>query len=195
MGAMEEAKDRRRLEQLAKQAERIKRVMSIGQTAVAETDQREKDDERRALQWQQHYDREADRREAEKRRLVQQRKRDQMATLDAQIREKNERNKIIDHERAEQAAIWEKERVEGDAREKRKADERRRRNMEQRAFLEKQILERVAKAKAPDQSVLEVQLNTKILQQVQKEVATDPMLASSTSSASLALKAARNDLA
>ena len=106
-----------------------------------------------------------------------------------------ERNKIIDRERAEQAAIWEKERVEGDAREKRKADERRRRNMEQRAFLEKQILERVAKAKAPDQSALEVQLNTKILQQVQKEVAIDPMLASSTSSASLALKAARNDLA
>eukprot|EP00936_MAST-01D_sp_MAST-1D-sp1_P002976 g2976.t1 len=193
--AMEEAKDRRRLEQLDKQAERIKRFMSMGQTAVAETDQREKDDARRALQWQQHYDREADRREAEKRRLVQQRKRDQMATLDAQIREKNERKKIVDQERAEQATIWEKERVEGDAREKRKADERRRRNMEQRAFLEKQILERVAKAKAPDQSVLEVQLNTKILQQVQKEVATDPMLSSSTSSASLALQAARNDLA
>ena len=67
--------------------------------------------------------------------------------------------------------------------------------MEQRAYLEKQILERVAKAKAPDQSKLEVQLNTKILQQVQKEVATDPMLSSSTSSASLAVQAARNDLA
>ena len=192
---MEEAKDRRRLEQLDKQAERIKRFMSIGQSAVAETDQREKDDQRRALQWQQHYDREADRREAEKRRLVQQRKRDQMATLDEQIRERNERKKMIDQERAEQAAIWDKERADGDAREKRKSDERRRRNMEQRAYLEKQILERVAKAKAPDQSKLEVQLNTKILQQVQKEVATDPMLSSSTSSASLAVQAARNDLA
>ena len=166
---MEAKKDADRLAMLDAQQERINRFMSMGNEAVAATDQRAKDDEARALKYQAIHDAARDKSENAKKEKLRADKVAQMKTLDEQIARQAALKEKLKADDARAAQVWHEHAMAGSAAEKAKDERRKKAAHDQGKWLEERIRANAQAKLVPDQSALEVQLNRKVLAKIKQQ--------------------------
>ncbi|POM80209.1 Trichohyalin-like protein [Phytophthora palmivora] len=165
--AMEQRKDEARRKQIETMAENIKKKMKIfDDTAKASNDAKAREeDEREATSCRRIAQSRATR--ARKRRAAaESRSLAQQEQLRLQMKEKKEREEALKRDLNKQADLWKQERVEAERREKLAKQQRAMKNRSQQDVLLQQMREREHRSLQADQTKLEVQLNSRLLEKI-----------------------------
>ncbi|GLE06171.1 hypothetical protein PINS_up015382 [Pythium insidiosum] len=178
---MEEAKEAARKKQLEDMANSVKaRMKFFGDTAKAEMDAKAKEDEERVRKYQEEYDRQQAEVERKKREDALRSSLSQQEYLRLQIQEKKEREAALKRDLNKQAELWKQERQDAERRERFMKQQLAHRNRSQQEMLLQQIREKETRSLEADQTLLEVQLNAKLLEKIHKQVGNGASVVSET---------------
>ncbi|KAK1942192.1 hypothetical protein P3T76_006514 [Phytophthora citrophthora] len=168
--SMEKKKDEARRKQIEAMAENIKKKMKIfDDTAKASNDARAREEDERVKRYQQEYSQKQTEDERKRRMDAEARSHAQQEYLRIQMQEKKEREEALRRDLNKQADLWKQERVEAERREKLAKQQRAMRNRSQQDVLLQQMHERELRSLQADQTNLEVQLNSRLLQKIHEQ--------------------------
>ncbi|KAJ0409523.1 hypothetical protein ATCC90586_009063 [Pythium insidiosum] len=178
---MEERKEAMRKKQLEDMANSVKaRMKFFGDTAKAEMDAKAKEDEERVRKYQEEYDRQQAEIDRKKREDALRSSLSQQEYLRLQIQEKKEREAALKRDLNKQAELWKQERQDAERRERFMKQQLAHRNRSQQEMLLQQIREKESRSLEADQTLLEVQLNAKLLEKIHKQVGNGASVVSET---------------
>lgn len=165
---LEEKKDAARRRGLEEQSKRILAKMKIfDDTAKAEMDGKEKEEEMRCLKYQLDYETRLKTEEEKRKELLRERNRAQQEELKRQMELKKQKERLEKEEYSQQASMWQKECQAAKKKEKREYEQRVQRNRMQQEWLRDQMMERQHQQMMADHTALEMQLNKGILTKIQ----------------------------
>lgn len=167
---MEDAKEAARKKQLEDMASNIKAKMKFfDDTARAGMDAKARDEEQRVVRFQDEYLKQQAETERKKKADAETKNRVQQDFLRQQMQEKRVRDDAAKRELNKQAELWKAERMEAERRDKVTNQQRAVRNGAQQDSLRQQMRDKEQRALEADQTVLEVQLNTGLLDKIHKQ--------------------------
>ncbi|GAB9471262.1 hypothetical protein Gpo141_00008482 [Globisporangium polare] len=167
---MEDAKEAARKKQLEDMGNNIKAKMKFfDDTAKAGMDAKARDEEQRVLRFQDEYLKQQAETERKKKADAEAKNRAQQEFLKQQMQEKRVRDDDAKRELNKQAELWKAERVEAERRERVTNQQRAVRNVTQQEILRQQMRDKEQRLLQADQTALEVQLNTSILDKIHKQ--------------------------
>eukprot|EP00644_Phytophthora_capsici_P016746 jgi/Phyca11/19384/fgenesh1_pg.PHYCAscaffold_47_\ len=168
--SMEKKKDEARRKQIEAMAENIKKKMKIfDDTAKASNDAKAREEDERVKRYQQEYSQKQLEDERKRRTDAEARSHAQQEYLRIQMQEKKEREEALKRDLNKQADLWKQERVEAERREKLAKQQRAIRNRSQQDVLLQQMHERELRSLQADQTSLEVQLNSRLLEKIHQQ--------------------------
>ncbi|TMW59481.1 hypothetical protein Poli38472_004550 [Pythium oligandrum] len=178
---MEESKEAARRKHLEDMAANVKaRMKFFGDTAKADMDAKAREEEQRVLKYQEEYARQQAEAERKKKEEAERRNQQQQEQLRQQMQEKRAREAAVKTDLNKQAELWRQERIEAERKEKLMQQQRAMRNHSQQDVLKQQIREKETRSLEADQSLLEVQLNAKLLEKIHKQVGNGASVVSET---------------
>lgn len=167
---MEDAKEAARKKQFEDMANNIKAKMKFfDDTAKAGMDAKAREEEERIARFQDEYLKQQTEIECKKKADAEAKNRAQQEFLKQQMQEKRVRDDAAKRELSKQAELWKAERMEAERRERVANQQRVMRDGTQQEILRQQMRDKEQRALEADQTALEVQLNTSILDKIHKQ--------------------------
>ncbi|KAF1314360.1 hypothetical protein FI667_g16747, partial [Globisporangium splendens] len=167
---MEDAKEAARRKQLDDLANNIKAKMKFfDDTAGADMEAKAREEDMRVRRHQDEYTKQQTEKERKKKADTEERNCVQQEYLKQQMQEKKARDDAAKRDLNKQAELWKQERMDAERREKLTNQQRAVKNAMQQEILRQQIREKEQRALEADQTALEIQLNTSILDKIHKQ--------------------------